>query len=196
MKKLEISVGHNCNASCIFCYSSHTKDKNKMSTEKIKLILERYAEKGYKDVAFTGGEPTIRKDIFILISYAKQLGYNYVTLKTNMFMLYYPSFVKKLEKCGLDNISFSIFGFGDKSYSKITGVSKGFSYLLQALENLKKSKISLTVNILISAYSFENLSEIINLLLDYKIDSFYFLYISTNELGSQYSHLLIPFFSF
>ncbi len=193
MKKIEISVGHNCNAACIFCYSALTNDKMNMSTEKIKSILRDYIYKGYKNITFTGGEPTIRKDIFSLIKYAKEIGYDFIELKTNLFMLSYLPFVKKLENCGLNSISFSVFGFGDETYFKITGVSKSYSYLTKALENLKDSRLSLTANILISVHSYKNILKITNFLLNHNINSFYFWYISTNELKENHGDLLPSF---
>ena len=111
-------------------------------------------------------------------------------------MLSYPSFVKKLENSGLNSISFSVFGFGDESYSKITGIVKSYSYLLKALKNLEYSNISSSANILISKYSYKDLSKIINLLLSYKIKSFSFWYISTNELKKNKEYLLPSFSSF
>jgi len=196
MAYLEISLGHNCNARCVFCYSALAKDKMNMSTKKVKSVLEYYKKKGYKSVSFTGGEPTIRKDIFSLISYAKKIGYGKVELKTNLFMLSYPPFVKKLERHCLDSISFSVFGFGNEIYSKITGVDKSYSYLIKALKNLGHSNFSLTANILVSKYSYKDLSRIVNLLLHYKIKSFYFWYISTNELKGNHNELLPSFNSF
>ncbi len=189
-------MGHDCNAACTFCYSALAKDKLKMPKEKIRFILRDYINKGYKNISFTGGEPTIRKDIFSLIKYAKEIGYDFVELKTNLFMLSHHPFVKKLENYGLDSISFSVFGFGNKIYSKITGINKGYSYLIKALENLKHSSLSLSANILISKYSYKDISKIVDILLSYNIASFCFWYISTNELKGNHTDLLPSFSSF
>jgi len=192
--KLEISLGMECNAACIFCQSTKAVNKNAMSTETAKECLAKHFKNGFREIAFTGGEPTIRKDIFYLIEYAKKLGYKNVEVKTNLFLLSYPSFVKKLEDSGLDSISFSVFGLGNKIYSKITGVNKSYSYLIKALKNLKHSNLSLTANILVSKYSYKDISKIVSLLLNYKIRSFWFWYISTNELkGDNWD--LLPSFS-
>lgn len=196
VKKLEISLGHDCNAACIFCYSSLTKEKGGRSSKNVKEILQDYTNKGCRQVSFTGGEPTIRKDIFSLIKYAKKIGYNYVELKTNLFMLSYPTFVEKLKDCNLDSISFSVFGFGEKTYSKITGINKSYFYFTKALENLKYLDFSLTANILISKYSYKDLLKITSLLLSHNINSFHFWYISTNELKSNHADLLPSFSSF
>lgn len=193
--KIEISLGHDCNASCVFCYSALAKDKMTMPTDKVKEIIRNYKKRGYNSVSFTGGEPTIRKDILSLISHAKRLGYE-VGLKTNLFMLSYPSFVEKLKTAGLDSVSFSVFGLGDDIYRKITGIEKGFSYFAKALDNLKTSPISLTANILISGYSCKDILKLTDFLLSYNISSFWFWYVSSSELTKIPGGLLPCFSSF
>lgn len=159
-----------------------------------KAVLLEHRDKGFNSVSFTGGEPTIRKDIFNLIKYAKQVGYHSVDVKTNLFVFSYKSFLKKFIESGLTSVSFSVFGYGDKVYSKAVGVSKGYSYLMNALSNLNSSSLVLNANVLISAYSCFDLYKIVKNLLKYRIDSFWFWYISTRELNRD-SLSLLPKFS-
>ena len=76
----------------VLCYDIYDKDDPKeveevikkirpgglffssMSTEKIKLIIDKIAAAGIERVRFTGGEPLMRKDIFELAEYAKSKG--------------------------------------------------------------------------------------------------------------------------
>lgn len=194
MKKLEISLGNDCNASCVFCYSPIAKDKMKMPYKKIVEVLRNHV--GFLSVAFTGGEPTIRPDIFSIIGQAKKIGYENVELKTNLFLLSYPSFISKLEKSGLDSVSFSIFCADDKQYADITKVSKAFAYVKKALANLKDTNFSLVANILLSKYASDSIVQMVNLLLKHNVKSFLFWYVSTSELKGDNSYLMQKISSF
>lgn len=194
--KVEISLGMNCNASCIFCPSSKAIEKNIMPGQIAKKHLLEYFQKGYKEVSFTGGEPTIRKDLFELIGYAKNIGYQTVSITTNMLMLSYPCYVEKLKKSGIDKIVFSIFGFGNKNYEKITGIKKSFEYIKKGIKNLKNNKINSEAYILITKYSKKDLSKIVNFLLKNDIHSFWFWFISTKNLYNQEKDLMPKFSNF
>ena len=72
-------MGYSCNADCPFCYykisaKSRQKDKD-LTTEQAKKLLRYIRNRGKEVVDLTGGEPTIRGDIFELVSYAKDLGF-------------------------------------------------------------------------------------------------------------------------
>lgn len=79
-KRVELNLGYYCNIQCRFCYylnsvEARRKDKN-LTTEQAKSKLRTMLKGGIKEVEFTGGEPTIRRDLFELVSYAKELGFN------------------------------------------------------------------------------------------------------------------------
>ena len=78
-----------CNLNCTYC--TYIQDRfdyrfMEVNTKDAKNIL-RICRLGVPAVAFTGGEPLIRKDIVEIVHYAKQLRYRPITLFTNGLLL-------------------------------------------------------------------------------------------------------------
>ena len=72
----QIELTLRCNASCSFCsfpsifQSSPSSINREMSTEQIKHIIDQIAKLGVNALSFTGGEPTLRKDLPEIIYHA------------------------------------------------------------------------------------------------------------------------------
>ena len=67
--RIDINTGHSCNMQCRFCYyvKSNTRCLDEdLTTRQVKSMLRYARKKGKYIVDFTGGEPTIRPDIFEL----------------------------------------------------------------------------------------------------------------------------------
>ncbi len=76
-------VTKNCNLNCVHCHSSQTYRKSELTTEEGHQLLRQLAQvDDFGMVAFTGGEPLIRDDIFDLLGYSQELGF-VNTLATN-----------------------------------------------------------------------------------------------------------------
>ena len=91
MHPTTIKTGYSCNNNCIHCVIADNKESLMVrglpiNRSTIEYKKELYASKlsGFDNVSFTGGEPTIRKDIIELLSYAKKLGYT-TSLQTTQF---------------------------------------------------------------------------------------------------------------
>jgi len=68
---------HKCNASCIHCYSNSSPEvncDNDLSTEEALDLIDQLTDAGLMVLAFSGGEPMIRKDWRILAERAKKNG--------------------------------------------------------------------------------------------------------------------------
>ena len=141
-RKLSLILGYECNNNCRFCYCA---DKREMkipprTTEQAKRELEEGIERGCNFVDFLGGEPTIRKDIFELVGYAKKLGFRTVGMTTNGRMFYYRDFAEKILKCGLNHAIFSIQGHNAKLHDYLTRSAGAFKQATKGMKNVKEIK--------------------------------------------------------
>jgi MoaA/NifB/PqqE/SkfB family radical SAM enzyme len=68
---MTFAVNYGCNCDCIHCSAADhiKKDEKELSTEEAKRVIDESQDIGIGVLAFTGGEPLIRKDIFELIDY-------------------------------------------------------------------------------------------------------------------------------
>jgi radical S-adenosyl methionine domain-containing protein 2 len=63
-----------CNAKCRFCYAHFHAHRDAVSPAEWAVIIERIASLGVTKVNFVGGEPTLAKDLHVMLAAAKRLG--------------------------------------------------------------------------------------------------------------------------
>jgi hypothetical protein len=78
--------------------------ERELETHEWKTILDMSWTVGIPHVVFTGGEPTLREDLFELITYAESLG-QVSGLMTDGIRLAEPDYLKALLQTGLDHIT-------------------------------------------------------------------------------------------
>jgi MoaA/NifB/PqqE/SkfB family radical SAM enzyme len=137
-KSLDIVTGYKCNNNCLFCLSPITKPRE-LSFDEIKRLLLKYQNK-FDKLEFIGGEPTIRKDIFKIVSLARKLGYKTVRISTNGRMYAYSDFCNKITKAGSHEVSFSLYGSNEKIHDAATRTPGSFSNTIQGIKNAVKEK--------------------------------------------------------
>ncbi|MBI5871581.1 radical SAM protein, partial [archaeon] len=121
--KLDLNITNRCNFRCVHCaFDSGMRTMNEFSLNKIRQILIDTKKLGGERIDITGGEPTIRKNIFEIIKIAKSLGYK-VELVTNGSLLNKKGLLR-LKTIGLDSIAVSLDGSDYGKYSRIRKVSK------------------------------------------------------------------------
>lgn len=95
---LYIRLNRICNLSCPFCLASGGLEG--LSTEKIKKVLLLLKSSGVKKVKLTGGEPSLRTDLFEIIDFCVKLGFStyvysnlYISSNVANRLLNYPIFI-------------------------------------------------------------------------------------------------------
>jgi MoaA/NifB/PqqE/SkfB family radical SAM enzyme len=162
--KIEIVTGFSCNNNCKFC-SVKRRDFDK-TTEDIKKDIDRAIKESPKEINFTGGEPTIRKDIFELIKYTNGRKIKEIRVTTNGRMLSYKNFTNNMVEAGLTGAIFSIHGHKAKLHDYLTNVKGSFDQAIEGLKNLREFTEDIDVNIVINSENYKFLPEVVEMLID------------------------------
>ncbi len=123
-----------CNARCEFCSIWKNRDTNFATPEQVRENLKDAKRAGAKFVDFTGGEPTLNKDLPEILSIAKELGF--ITSVTTNTLLF-PKMAKALAG-KIDLLHFSLDADSAELHDKIRGIksySKTLDAIPQAIEN-------------------------------------------------------------
>jgi len=174
-KCFDILLNYNCNAKCLFCSQDFEwrKVPNDMPFEEAARRIYSAYQQGYRRLGFTGGEPTIRRELVKLIALAKKVGYTYIRIQTNGIRIADWDYVKSLADAGLTFVKFSIHGHNAEIHDSLTGVPGSFDKCLKAIENLKKLKIGIGVNIVLNERNYRHLVEFYELfLLELELSNF------------------------
>jgi AdoMet-dependent heme synthase len=152
-----------CNLRCIHCHTSGGKPAtDELTTDEAKRLLDQLAEvPEFRMMAFTGGEPLVRKDLFELLAYSQALGFTN-TMATNATLI--DDYVaRKLRRFGLAIAAVSLDGFTAEQHDMVRGISGSFEAAIRGMRALRRAGIVLHVNITAMEYNVEQLEELISL---------------------------------
>ncbi|MEM3522015.1 MAG: radical SAM protein, partial [Candidatus Bathyarchaeia archaeon] len=110
-----------CNLKCKHCYQKADKPTpDELSTEERLAIIDQIDKAKVASIAFSGGEPIIRKDFFEIAKYASEKGI-YVSLATNGTLIT-KDIAKKLYDCGVGYAEVSLDGAAPQTHEAFRGV--------------------------------------------------------------------------
>jgi hypothetical protein len=135
---LLIDTNYDCNQHCHFCFAeaNERKEKKPATYE----ILEK--TKNFKGIYIflSGGEPTLRNDLLLIIKKLKKKGFR-VILATNGKKLIDLHYVRRLKKVGLDIVQLQFDTLDDSQYEIIRG-ERLTQLRFRVINNLKKIRIA------------------------------------------------------
>jgi MoaA/NifB/PqqE/SkfB family radical SAM enzyme len=115
---LDVVLGYDCNLACSYCTISDEMRRRALPTERVAREIERAAARGFKDIAFTGGEPTIRSDLPALVKHARRRGFEHVKVASNGLRYAHAPYLDHLVDCGVDRFNVSMHAFTDDAYER------------------------------------------------------------------------------
>ncbi len=135
-----------CNLRCKQCHAeAGRRGSEELSTEEGKRLLDEMARVGeFRMLAFGGGEPLVRPDIFELVEYARGLGLE-VSIATNGTLLTLER-AKRFKKMGVANIAIGLNANDKAVHEGITQVSGSFEKTMQAIYNTLELGMNLQIN--------------------------------------------------
>lgn len=175
-KRVDIKIGFQCNNHCRFCIQGDKRNKFPNKTaEEVKNILKK--EKNNCDnVLFTGGEPTIQKNLVDYVKYAKDLGYKHIQIQSNGRLFFYKSYCIELIKAGVDIFNPAIHGSCSEIHDYLTRSPGSFKQTLKGIENLKSLNQEILINTVITKANYRDLPNIARMITFLKPAGFQFAF--------------------
>ena len=132
-----------CNQKCVHCYAAgqQLSDEAELGTEEWKKILDKCRAAGIPQVTFTGGEPTMREDLFELIRYARWF---ISRLNTNGIKLT-PEYCKKLHDAERDSVQITVYAADPAVHNRLVGAPQ-FDNTAAGIDNALAEGLSVSIN--------------------------------------------------
>ena len=173
-----------CNLKCVHCYAQ-AKDvefKDELSTEEGKALIDDLAAFGSPVILFSGGEPTMRKDLPELAAYAREKGMRAV-ISTNGTLID-RDLAKKLKDVGLSYVGISFDGVRETN-DKFRGVKGAFDAALEGLHNCQAEGIKVGLRFTINKQNVRDIPAIFDLLEEENIPRVCFYHLVYAGRGSK-----------
>ncbi len=139
-------VTNACNNRCEQCHAGSGKPlPNELNTEEGLRLLDSMARiKEFRMLAFGGGEPLVRPDIFELVAHARKLGLE-ISIATNGTLLT-REMAKDFKKLGVANIAVGLNADNSQDHERITRVPGSFEKSRQAIDATLEAGMNLQIN--------------------------------------------------
>ena len=165
---VDIVTNQECNNSCVMCTTLRKQDNEKVnyqSPSKKELIKKIDSLNNPQYIAFTGGEPTLRADLFEILEYTvKRFPKTEIALLTNGRMMAYPNYTKRLVATGVRKFIIPIHAHHKDLHDFISRSDGSFEQTLKGIKNLSKHDVDIEIRVIIHAINYVFLPQIAELI--------------------------------
>lgn len=178
------NITRRCNLKCVHCYAQ-AKDQSyadELTTSEGKELLDDLAQFGAPVVLFSGGEPTVRKDLPELAAYAVEKGMRAV-ISTNGTLIT-KELARTLKEIGLSYVGVSLDGMRAVN-DKFRGVDGAFDAALKGIQNCQNVGIKVGLRFTINKFNRDEIGGIFDLLAEREIPRACFYHLVYAGRGSQ-----------
>jgi pyrroloquinoline quinone biosynthesis protein E len=153
---------YRCNLQCPYCYNPLAlRDyRDELSTEDWRSVLEQAAALGVVQTHFSGGEPTLRRDLATLIGAASRFGLYTNLISQGTFLD--DALLDELIASGLDHIQISIQAPEAELADRIAGATV-HARKLDALQRVLERDVALTLNCVLHRHNHDAIADVIAL---------------------------------
>jgi wyosine [tRNA(Phe)-imidazoG37] synthetase (radical SAM superfamily) len=133
---LYTKLGWRCNAECVFCAVGDYRGPRELPTEFVVEQLKLGRQYNATLLTISGGEPTVRHDLPLLIQVARELGYTGVHIQTNGRALGSEHYCRKLLDAGATKFIVSLHGHTPTLHDRLTQAKGSFAQTSRGIRNL------------------------------------------------------------
>jgi len=155
-----IEVTRRCNLRCPHCFTDSGGSAHKgQDSQALCDLLTQLASAGARTIAFSGGEPLLRRDLEQVMAHGRDVGIQRYTLVTNGFYAE-PATVTHLKEAGLESVQVSLDGVDCGDHCTVRRCSAfDFYRALRAIRVFQEAGVVVDVACVISPTSVERAAE-------------------------------------
>lgn len=133
----------NCNQKCLHCYAADQEyaEVEELSTAKWKKVIDECRKIGIPQLTFTGGEPTLRKDLTELIDYSRW----FVTRLNTNGVLLTEELCEQLYEASLDSVQITLYSNTPEIHNELVG-AENFEKAVAGIRNAVKAGLNVSIN--------------------------------------------------
>lgn len=142
-----LEVTARCDLGCPYCFamSEDTEPVGEKSPEEFYEIFKKLVAAGRTFVHLSGGEPTVRDDLPLIVKAAADAGCEYIQLNSNgLRIAREPEYLKALKDAGLSFVFMQFDGLDDEVYKTLRGRPL-LKDKLKAIENCRNIDLGVTL---------------------------------------------------
>jgi len=138
---MTFAITYDCQCKCVHCSAGrhYRKDRKELTTEEAKKLIDDAQKLGVTIIAFTGGEPLLREDLFELIAHVDKKKAMPVMFTNGQFLT--EENVEKLAEAGLYSLFLSVDSPDPEVHNELRGMPDLLETALAGLKRVKENGI-------------------------------------------------------
>lgn len=153
-----VELTGNCNFRCLHCYIPEDARFSYMKYDDFKRIVDQLIDRGCLYVTLTGGEVFIHPHFIDMYLYLIKCGIS-VQVFTNGSLIS-DNIIDLFEKYPPRNIEITMYGYSERTYKRVTGIS-AFEQTKVAILKLLERNIHVTLKVFVLNENMSDLGELI-----------------------------------
>jgi len=154
-------VTYACNLRCKHCYATAGKPlPDELTTEEALETIDKLDRMGVTIIAFSGGEPLVREDIFELTRYAADKGI-YVAIATNGTLIT-EKMARKMRESGISYVQISLDG-RKETHEAFRGIRGCYDRTVDGIKNAVKEGFFVNVSMTVTKYNYRDVPAVVEL---------------------------------
>lgn len=157
-RRFSLNLGNGCNCDCQFCFQKTTKlnqpRMHDLTFHEAVHCISQLKDGGIDTIEFTGGEPTLRPDLALIVTHARQVGIRHICVATNGIQLSEWKVVNELKNAGVDEFRFLLQGHNASIHDKMTQTSGCFNRVIQAIQYCRRLGLKLQINTVVTGLNY------------------------------------------
>ncbi len=186
VSRIDLKVGFSCNNRCRFCVQGEKRHLHPDRTTEACRALIREARVSADEIVFTGGEVTLRRDLFELVAWARELGFRVIQIQTNGRMLGAKGYIERLIEAGATEVSPAIHGPDAARHDALTRAPGSFRQTVRGARAAARAGLPVVINSVITRANYRHLPEMARLFVALGARQFQFAFV--HALGAAASN--------
>jgi len=143
---MTFAVTYRCQCNCVHCSASdHVRENDKeLTTEEAKRLIDESLDLGICIIAFTGGEPLLRKDIFELIEYVDQRKAMPIIFTNGLLLT--DENIDRLADAGLYTLFVSLDSISAEEHDRKRGCPGLYDRAVSGLKKMKEKGVFVAIS--------------------------------------------------
>lgn len=131
-----VEITSRCNLQCPVCFADSGKPSHDPGLAEIHQMLQQIMERtGGCNLQLSGGEPTMRDDLELIVAMARDIGFTFIQLNTNGLKIAEDqNLAHRLAQAGLSSLFLQFDGVSDDVFMKLRGKAL-FTRKIAAIEH-------------------------------------------------------------
>lgn len=155
-------ITYACNLRCKHCYANAgTALGNELTTDEAKKVIDKLDRASVPIIAFSGGEPLVRKDILELSKYANEKGI-YVAIATNGTLISKEK-AKEMKEANVKFVQISLDGASAEMHDNFRGINGVYEKTIQGVKNCVEEGFFVNIAATATKYNYKEIPKIIDL---------------------------------